>query len=162
MQFLVFYAELFHILSEILSDMLIGNQTHGYPGTRFPDTDTGRFIHHFLRYEKRKYTSLFIFALHPYIALHQMKELLGNSQTESGSFDITVTLAVQLLERTEQLIAVLFPDADSGIFHRNMQFYISVIYLQIIHFQHYLSGIRKLRRIIGNIEQHLLDADIIP
>ncbi len=161
-QFPVFHTKVLHIAPEILPDVRIGNHAQYQTGIRFLHTGAGCLIDDLLRKNKGKFTSFFIFALYPDIAVHQIQKLLGNRKAETRSFDIAVPLAVKLLKRPEQLMAVLFFNADSGIFYRKIQLNISCIYLQIIHFYCNLSGIGKFRRIVGDIEQNLLDSDIIP
>ena len=72
-------------------------------------------IHDFLGHGKRKSGAFPIHAFHGDITIHKRYELFADGKPETGTFDIAVSLAVDLLEGFEKFSDILGFDADSGV-----------------------------------------------
>ena len=128
---------------------------------RFPDPDARRIIRNLLRKHKSKSAPFCISAFHPYISVHQCEEILGDCKAKPCALDIAIPLTVHLIKGLENFVNVFLFDADSGIFHTDLQADLIRCQFRVVHLHDNPALVGKLCRVICQIHKHLFDPDII-
>ena len=106
--------------------------------------------------------ALSIFAGYPDGSVHQFHQLSGDGKAETGAFLMVVFLRIYLLEGTEELIQILFPDSLSRILYGKKQFQILSLDLVYFYGESDIAFFRELGGIVHQINDDLADAQGVP
>ncbi|MNF65956.1 hypothetical protein D3C84_477390 [compost metagenome] len=101
------------------------------------------------------------FALHPYLASHQLSQFAGDGESEAGAAVLAGGGAVRLLEGLEQPLLLFLAHADPRVLHRAVQQHLLRQLLQAADLDQDLALFGELDRVVGVVDQDLAEAQRI-